>query len=332
MSEMESYIESQLEHISSVSKQRRPLVVISCLAYNHADYIRDALDGFVMQQTSFPVVAIVHDDASSDRTQEIIKEYAEKYPEIILPILERENLYSRHDGSLGRIMRKSRELTGAKYIAMCEGDDYWTDPLKLQKQVDFLESHPDYSLCFHSAVLHYEMGEQPDRLFSKLETREYNIKENMEHWIVATASIVFRRSVIDLPCYKRYVNSRKFVVGDYPLILSCAKEGRLYAFEEPMSVYRLQPTGWTQQKNLSAKNALKLIEQEIEVMNIFGGYAYEICPVNIAKHSRAAISLLFKGHVAEAFMIWRLALRYAPVKTVKANVLFIGKLIRNKSL
>ena len=121
-----------------------PLVAIRCITYNHEPYIRDALNGFVMQKTNFPFVAIVHDDASTDGTAEIIREYAAKYPNIIKPIFETENQYSKHDGSISRIMAEAQERSGAKYIAMCEGDDYWTDPNKLQKQVDFLESHPDY--------------------------------------------------------------------------------------------------------------------------------------------------------------------------------------------
>ena len=142
---------SQIEYIADISKQKQPLVAIRCITYNHGSYIRDALDGFVMQQTDFSFVAIVHDDASTDNTAAIIREYASRYPDIILPIYETENQYSKHDGSLRRIMNNACAATGAKYIALCEGDDYWTDPLKLQKQVDFLESHPDYSLCFHNA-------------------------------------------------------------------------------------------------------------------------------------------------------------------------------------
>ena len=127
-------------------KQDKPLVAIKCLVYNHEPYLRDCLEGFVMQQTNFPFVAIVHDDASTDGSAAIIREYEEKYPNIIKPIYETENQYSKRDGSLGRIMNAAVDATGAKYVAMCEGDDYWTDPLKLQKQVDFLESHIDYGL------------------------------------------------------------------------------------------------------------------------------------------------------------------------------------------
>jgi glycosyltransferase involved in cell wall biosynthesis len=126
----------------------KPLVAINCLVYNHEPYLRDCLEGFVMQQTNFPFVAIVHDDASTDGSAAIIREYEEKYPHIFKPIYETENQYSKRDGSLDRIMDEAINTTGAKYVAMCEGDDYWTDPLKLQKQVDFLEANPEYGLCY----------------------------------------------------------------------------------------------------------------------------------------------------------------------------------------
>lgn len=120
------------------------MVSIRCAVYNHEKYIRDCLDGFVMQKTNFRFEAIAHDDASTDNTASIIKEYAEKYPDIIKPIYETENQYSKHDGSIRRIL--DAEMRG-KYIAMCEGDDYWTDPLKLQKQVNYLEKRIEIVFC-----------------------------------------------------------------------------------------------------------------------------------------------------------------------------------------
>ena len=114
-----------------------PLVAIKCTVYNHEPYLRECLDGFVMQQTDFPFVAIVHDDASTDKSADIIREYAEKYPDIIKAYYETENQYSK--GTLSKVMNEAVDATGAKYIALCEGDDYWTDPKKLQKQVDILE-------------------------------------------------------------------------------------------------------------------------------------------------------------------------------------------------
>lgn len=304
----------------------QPLVAIRCITYNHEAYIRDALDGFVMQKTDFPYVAIIHDDASTDRTAEIIKEYAAKYPHIIKPIYETENQYSKRDGSLSRIMRDACIASRAKYIAMCEGDDYWTDPLKLQKQVDFLESHPDYSMCFHNAVIHYEDGNQEERLFSDIETRQYFEKELTSGWLGATASYVFRRSVLLSRYFTEFVNSTKFIVGDYPLLLSCIRSGKIFAISDCMSVYRINPGGWTQRKH----SAYKFIEMEREVDRIFGGIAGESAKINASKCSREALSLLFKGNMHESFKIWNSALKFAPWLTIKANVKFAFRLCRSK--
>lgn len=129
--------------------QKVPLVAIHCLVYNHEPYLRDCFEGFVMQQTNFPFVAIVHDDASTDNSVEIIREYESKYPHIFKPIYQTKNQYSNPEVSVDCIVNAAIQQIGAKYIALCEGDDYWTDPLKLQKQVDFLEENPEYSFCCH---------------------------------------------------------------------------------------------------------------------------------------------------------------------------------------
>ena len=127
--------------MKSKSNSLEPLMVtVRCCTFNQVRYIRDCLNGFVMQKTNFRFEAIVHDDASTDGNADIIKEYGEKYPDVIKPILETENQWSKRDGSLGRIMDQN---THGKYVAWCEGDDYWIDPLKLQKQVDLLEAHPE---------------------------------------------------------------------------------------------------------------------------------------------------------------------------------------------
>ena len=121
-----------------------PLVSIDCITYNHCKYIRDALEGFLMQRTNFPVEILIHDDASTDGTAEIIKEYEKQYPWLIKPVYQTENQYSKHNGTISKIQYGSAL---GKYIAFCEGDDYWTDPYKLQKQVDFLESNVWVDIC-----------------------------------------------------------------------------------------------------------------------------------------------------------------------------------------
>ena len=130
-----------------MKEDSRPLMVsIWCMTYNHEPYIRQCLEGFVIQKTNFRFEAIVHDDVSTDGTVAVVKEYAEKYPDIIKPIIETENQYSKQDGSMDRIMM---EACQGKYIALCEGDDYWIDPLKLQKQVDAMEKNP-FVTCVHT--------------------------------------------------------------------------------------------------------------------------------------------------------------------------------------
>ena len=222
-----------------------PLVSIRCLVYNHEPYLRQCLDGFVMQKTNFPFEAIVHDDASTDGSAAIIREYAEKYPDIIKPIYETENQYSKRDGTLTRAMDAAMH-PASKYVALCEGDDYWTDPEKLQIQVDFLERHPDYSMCFHRAntVIHEsgeEMHGKPGDIFRSIENRDYESTELFSVWTVPTASMVYRKECQYYPLKRRY----RFLFGDIVRVLSCAEMGKVRGMDRMMSVYRVQDKGIT---------------------------------------------------------------------------------------
>ena len=126
----------------------RPLVSISCITFNHEPFIRDCLDSFLTQETDFPVEVLIHDDASTDQTPSVIREYEARYPHIIKPIYQVQNQYSQ--GKKPNLDFNFPRAKG-KYIATCEGDDYWTDPSKLQLQVDFLDNNPDFVMCFHDA-------------------------------------------------------------------------------------------------------------------------------------------------------------------------------------
>lgn len=218
-------------------------VAIKCMTYNHEAYIRDALDGFVMQQTDFPFVAIVHDDASTDNTAAIIREYAEKYPNIIKPIYEAENQYSKRDGSLKRIMDAACNAYGAKYIALCEGDDYWTDPLKLQKQVEFLEANPDYTMVFAKAMFHYPEGLSMTTF--NVESRDYTALELYKDWIAATPTIVYRRDILNSNISKQMAQIKKPVFGDLTLAMICAHEGKVRGMDDIVCGYRRFPEGAT---------------------------------------------------------------------------------------
>ena len=211
-----------------------PLVTIRCITYNHEPYIRQCLEGFVMQKTNFPFEAIVHDDASTDGTAAIIREYAEKYPDIIKPIYETENQYSKHDGSLQRIM--NAHIRG-KYVALCEGDDYWIDPLKLQKQFDFLESHLDYGLVHTDFNIISESNIKEYRIRRKLGERQ-NVLEQilLGNYDIGTLTVMFRKDLYDsLP---KYYLSKKFPMGDLPLWIEFAAVAKIKYISDVTANYR----------------------------------------------------------------------------------------------
>src|SRR5690554_6858952 len=132
------------------------MVSICCQTYNHKDYIVEALESFLMQQTDFPFEILLRDDASTDGTAEICKEYAQNHPNIIKLLAYQENQFQKGISPFRDNVKRAK----GKYIAMCEGDDYWTDPLKLQKQVDFLEANPEYVMTGHDAFIINEKGQK----------------------------------------------------------------------------------------------------------------------------------------------------------------------------
>lgn len=215
----------------------QPLMVsIKCLAFNHEKYIRKTLEGFVMQKTKFRFEAIVHDDASTDGTAVIIREYAEKYPNIIKAIFETENKYSKKDGSLTKIMYNACK---GKYIAMCEGDDYWTDPYKLQKQVDFLETHPDFVMCSHN----YRCYIQQTNSFESWLTCDDTIYDletfiSRENWLTQPLTCLYRSSAFKLNEYLQYKNSK-----DVTLFYYLLKRGKGMYLKDCMGVYRIHSCG-----------------------------------------------------------------------------------------
>lgn len=131
-----------------VNNYEFPFVSILCLTYNHESYIKDALHGFLAQKTKYPFEVIIHDDCSSDDTQMIISSYAQKYPRIIVPVYQKRNLYSRGINIFSIVFPLAR----GKYIAYCEGDDYWVDQYKIEKQVSFLADNNEYCLCYTDAI------------------------------------------------------------------------------------------------------------------------------------------------------------------------------------
>lgn len=250
--------------------ENAPLVAIHCLVYNHEPYLRDCFEGFVMQQTNFSFVAIVHDDASTDGSAAIIREYEEKYPHIFKPIYEIENQYSKRDGSLERIMNEAIEATGAKYVAMCEGDDYWTDPLKLQKQVDYMEENPECSLCFHKVnTLIQETGEIKEEFIVRDVLGKSNVIDLAKGNYIHTPSVLYRRYS---DVHEQYQKIMPCLPGDYVMWMLLAEKGDMYKINEPMAVYRygsgIWSNVWKIGKSLALLKTLSKLSSVVESSDV----------------------------------------------------------------
>lgn len=230
------------------------LVSIYCLAYNHEEYIRDALEGFVNQKTTFNYEVIVHDDASTDNTAEIIQEYAEKYPNIIKPIFQKENQLSQGIEIIKKYI--CPKLTG-KYVAVCEGDDYWCDTNKLQMQVDFLENHNDYVACVHNTKVFNCVTGEETFINSSMHDMDIQFKKVVEsgNSQFQISSLMCRKEYFELPDILR---AKGFT--DYPLSIYLMFNGKIRYLKETMSVYRWFTKGsWTSRNylNVSKENQLQ---------------------------------------------------------------------------
>lgn len=224
----------------------QPFVTILCATYNQEDYIAQTIEGFLMQKVNFPIEIIVHDDASTDGTAEIVRQYAEKYPDIIKPILQKENQYSQNSNIWENFMYPKAQ---GKYIAECEGDDYWIDPNKLQRQVDFLESHPDY-IYSHTAFKYYD---QVTGIFREDTSIKENLRiqqeepENIGIYIldhnryrIQTVTTLFRRELRSKLTDKFAIGSY-FPMGDTQLFFFASQNGKIHYDPTPTAVYRLSP-------------------------------------------------------------------------------------------
>ena len=233
------------KNINENDAMQLPLVSICSITYNHAPYIRQCLDGFLMQNTKFKYEIIIHDDASTDGTAEIIKEYVEKYPNLITPIFQKENQYSK--GVRGFYVRFVYPRAKGKYIALCDGDDYWTDPLKLQKQVDFLEANPEYVICSHRyQVYNQQMREFKEVLPQVDSNYTFDIYYYISYkkWMTQPLTVLFLRNALDLDVYKRNLFNK-----DASLFFQILKNGRGYLLSDTMGVYRHQESGiWSSAK------------------------------------------------------------------------------------
>ena len=255
------------------------IVSICCITYNHEKYIQDTLEGFLAQKVNFKFEILIHDDASTDNTTKIIKEYEKKYPNIIRCIYQTKNQYSKNKKITATyLFPKAR----GKYIAICEGDDYWSDEKKLQKQVDILQNNKDISLCVHATKqINKENNEvteikgyKEDNIIG-LEAFFVDYYKNKQQFLFHTSSYVFRKEFIDELLYEKPDFYYKACVGDTPLVLFLATKGKIYYIDEFMSVYRINTeSSWTKNEfNGSQKKSILLNLREMYIS--FNKYTYK---------------------------------------------------------
>lgn len=221
-----------------------PIVSISCITYNHENFIRDAIEGFLMQRTTFPVEILIHDDASTDKTAEIVREYEQKFPQLIKPIYQTENQYSK---GIGVSVTYQYPRACGKYIALCEGDDYWTDPLKLQKQVDFLEANPEYGLV-HTGVK--VLNQTTGKIINKAKGDKRNsFNDFLIKNRIATLTVLFRKELAFQYMEEVKPETHNWKMGDYPMWLWFAYNSKIKLLPECTAVRRLALGSASNQKN-----------------------------------------------------------------------------------
>lgn len=227
------------------------LVSIICDVYNHERYLRDCLEGLAKQTTNFRYNILIHDDASIDESPQIIKEYAMQFPELFSPILQNSNQYSK-GVRIWETYQFPRVFS--KYVAFCEGDDYWIDPNKLQKQVDFLEAHEDCSGVFGNILVKDETTTPALYSKSSMECRYYTQKEVLKGLLFPLASICVRKTVVDNWNYNIKAN------GDFILAYTATQTGKVYMMDDYMSVYRKTGKGVCTSKSMPEQLIAELSE------------------------------------------------------------------------
>lgn len=211
-----------------------PVVSVHMITYNQGRYIASAIEGVIMQKTNFAFELVIGEDNSRDNTKNIINSYVKDYPDIIKPIFRSNNI-----GSMNNWIDTFKQCRG-RYIAICEGDDYWTDPNKLQKQVDFLEANPDFAICFHNArKLIQKTGDDSSLFFNNPSKDVFTVTDIIKKNFIPTLTCVFRNKLFkEFPDW--YYDA---FPGDWPLHILNAQFGKIKYIDEIMGVYRIHDGG-----------------------------------------------------------------------------------------
>lgn len=221
-----------------ICSNEKPLLSIVCITYNHVNFISDAIESFLNQEVNFLVEILIHDDASTDGTSLIIKQYENKYPNIIKPIYQTFNQYSK----IGfEFSFRELERAKGKYISLCEGDDFWIDVLKLKTQVDFLENNDEFSMCFHKVNVLKE-SKSNNYQYPNPSKDVLSFKDLLFKHYIPTCSLVFVKEKLLLPL-PSWLNKAKMC--DIPIELFLADKGKTKFIDSFMAVYRLNANSMT---------------------------------------------------------------------------------------
>ncbi len=254
-----------------MTKLVKPMVSVCMITYNHEKFIAQAIESVLMQQSDFVVELVIGEDCSTDDTRAVVRAYGDHYPEQIRLLLPEQN-----KGAMANFIACLAACSG-KYIALCEGDDYWTDPLKLQKQVDFLEKNPDYSMCCHASHIIFE-GSKDRSEIQRLAEADKTL--TLDDFLaptsknsIRTESVVCKSEVVhNLPEWYQHI-----IVGDYPLFMLLAYHGNIRYIDQVMSVHRKHEGGvWTSQSGeaeFQEEYCLSIVEM-YRRFDEYSGYQY----------------------------------------------------------
>lgn len=309
--------------------KKTPLVSVNVATYNHEHLIEECLDSILAQKTDFTYEILVGEDESQDNTREIVKKYAEKHPDKIRLFLRDAKISHIHDENGKNVFNFNhkwlRKSARGEFIALCDGDDFWIDDRKLQKQVNFLQSHPDFSLCFHNSKVIYSKNDSEES-FSNLEEGEYTGKDIYNNWIVPTSSAVFRTE-----CVREFRHglNKKFMFGDLIIFLTLAERGRVWYMDEMMSVYRKHEGGILHNLFNDPNNIRRFIGHQQEIINTFSGKYKKIGH----RHFSWIYFSLFRGtlrtNIFESLYSLIRSFYYSPNKSTRLMVGLIRKHLKS---
>lgn len=279
--------------------KEEPVVSVVCLTYNHGKYVKDMLDGLLSQETNFSVEFIIHDDASTDETVQILMEYQKKYPGVFHVIYEKENQWSKGIKITQKIVMP---LVRGKYVAFCEGDDFWIDNHKLQEQVDFLENHPDYACVAHNSLRYdCENGSlKAQNQFNCSKTIEEKYIIDRRFPFLATASKVYRKEAFLLDGFFLECGE----VGDLPTEYYALTKGKFYYIDKIMSVYRYMSKGsWSSRMQCDMKANMKFRVQYLEFLYKYNNftekkYEFYIC-VFMSRSCHIIVDILTNNNISK---------------------------------